>query len=190
MPVIHQPLNVGQTYPLSGTTAAQHPQLNGTVVHDELIDLPISKTNDDPNPLTVRLQVRIVRSTQTGTLDFCYRLMNELSTPAILARAYVIHFAAVHNVQIGFADFRPDGLGTVAPTTFSAALPPGGQTDPADRIYAFQFKQSIPGNGGTRFFFVSTNATNFSLASARFVYDTGLAKDPGIEQLVPGPSPR
>ena len=141
---------------LSGTTAAKRPELAGTVLQDMVRPFSINLTGG--GKITGTVQDRVVREKKTGTLDFYYRITNDVTstgtgpagvnTPTI-DTAVRRHFPAGISTDV---DYRTDGRGQVAPSTASR----GGQT-----AVGFVFTAAIGPGQQTRFFFVKTSATKF-----------------------------
>jgi hypothetical protein len=151
MPVITGPVTFpGEFTPLSGTTEAARPALAGVVLHDALQDILLFGGNE----VAVQIQLRVVRSDDTGLLDFYYRILTGDSPIGIPADTVVIWVPPPAGITITFADFRPDGLGTTAPDKFVYGAP--------TNKYTFSFSKGVPANTSTRFFFISTNARHFS----------------------------
>lgn len=145
VPASAVPLPVGVTA-LPGTTAALRPELAGVVLADRLVAYSNGGGTDG------FVQQRVVRETDSGTLDFYWRIL-----PSDGGDAPVTAFRT-----IGFTDFvsdgdwRIDGVGDVAPT---AARNFGGG--------AVNFLFSDPAVGpasdaSSNFFFLRTSAVRFN----------------------------
>ncbi len=98
---------------VSGTTAAQLPELAGVVVYDRVRPFEI---RDAAGILLFEgsLQDRVVRSTATGDLHFYYRVRD--TNPALFGNLAIVDtrdFSGLFGVHV---DYRPDGLGTEAPS--------------------------------------------------------------------------
>jgi hypothetical protein len=117
MPVITGPVTFpGEFTPLSGTTKAARPALAGLVLHDALQDILLVGATGE---VAVQIQLRVVRSNETGLLDFYYRILTGASPLSGSADTVVIWVPPPSTgITVTFADFRPDGLGTTAPDKF------------------------------------------------------------------------
>jgi len=156
MPVITGPVTLpGEFTPLSGTTEAARPALAGLVLHDALQDVVLFSIGPG---VAVQIQLRVVRSNTTGLLDFYYRILTGDSPLGDRADTVTVWLPPPTGIKVTFADFRPDGLGTTAPDKFIYGAP--------RNKYTFIFSQGVPANASTRFFFVSTNAREFSSTGA------------------------
>jgi hypothetical protein len=146
---------------LSGTTSAARPELAGTVVADTqqaftFTGLGISGT----------VQNRVVREDISGTLDFYWRVqVDPRSTGGGVSAFRLGDFGYAYLTD---ADWRIDGFGTVAPFVarlFNPASQPGGAinflfTDPAVGPGNLE-----TGDGGSRYFFLHTDATAFAMTA-------------------------
>ena len=172
MPALKEP--IVKNVELHGITLAQRPSLAAHVLYDELHPIKGKPGQED-----VSVQTRISRSDQTGKLDVDLRVINHGSKPAKIAEVLIRNLAKVPNLHFTFADWRPDGLGTVAPKYFVACIVPTG-TDMDEQQFGFNFDhQEIPVGGSTRFFFLSTNATHIDPSPNSehrlwVTYDTGV----------------
>ena len=150
MPAI--PPNANVTLSLSGTTEAERPSLAGLVLYDEIVSHVFAEGSGST---TVNLQLRVVRSTATGLLDFYYRI---IATQTFASPVSFVVEASLAGLVYTYADFRPDGSGTMPPIEF--------QIFPQDEVnhpvYKFFFATGMTAGESTRFFFVSSNATEFS----------------------------
>lgn len=153
------PLAPGSATVTAGTTVALRPELAGTIIVDEL--KPFTGVDALGNVyFTGTLQVRIVRETAAGTLDFYYRIFNDSGSLDAIERLSVTDFT-------GFStdvDWRIDGLGTENPVNASRSS--SGST-----VSFFNFTDSTLALGVTpgsesRFMFVKTNATDYTAGSA------------------------
>ena len=130
---------------LSGTTAAQDPQLAGTVVRDDLVPFVMN----DATKTHGTIQVRTVKRA-TGQLSFYWKI-NVAADAKGGVEVLHIHGFPNHGYQ---ADWRPDGLGTVAPAGIGGAIATAG-----DYGLYFQFGKPIGPGQSSRFLYVKTNAT-------------------------------
>lgn len=67
-------VNPGQTLPLSGTSAAERPELVGDVIADESFNFSLVATPGSSTMITGTVQQLVVREAATGTLDFYWRI--------------------------------------------------------------------------------------------------------------------
>ena len=139
---------------LPGTTGVLRPELAGTVLVD--LDTPFSFAT-----FSGEVQNRVVRETGTGTLDFYWRILPDPgSTDTGVSAFRLINFGYA---ALTDADWAIDGLGSVAPTTarlFNPATHPEGAIN-------FLFDPTVDsGSDGSRFFFLHTDATNFSYTAS------------------------
>ncbi len=136
-------------YPLSGTTSADHPELAGFVIEDVLSDFSLSGAGET---ISGKIQNRVVRSDVDGTLAFYWRILPDTGTGDVLAFR-LTDFG-------GFtldADWRIDGLGTVAPTT-------ARYLDVANGSVNFLFDlNEVPVAASSNFFYLNTNATHYAM---------------------------
>ena len=157
-------LNVNTSVDLFGTTAAARPELAGTVILDEVN----SFTGVDAlgNTLyTGDLQVRIVRETVSGTLDFYYRIIsNDASSLDAIMRTTHTNFAG----WTTDVDYRIDGLaiGGVGPASANRNV--SGST------VGFNFDGGLQPGDESLFYFIKTTATNYTLGSTVLI-DGGIA---------------
>lgn len=149
---------------LSGTKAAVRPELAGLVLEDVLTPFSF-------DGVTGTVQNRVVRETGTGTLDFYWKVnVDAASTGPGVGTFRLIDFG-YDNLKD--ADWRIDGLGTVAPTTgrlFNVAGNPSGAIN-------FLFDSTVLAGGASRLFFLHTDATSYA-QSAKYDLLTG-----GTQQL-------
>lgn len=134
---------------LPGTTAAARPELAGTVLEDEI-------TSFNFNGVSGTVQNRVVRETASGTLDFYWKVNVDQNTAGVGIAAF--RLADFGYSKIVDADWRIDGLGSVAPTTgrlFNAASYPTGDIN-------FLFGNPIQSGQSSNFFFLHTDATAYA----------------------------
>lgn len=134
---------------LSGTTAAARPELAGTVLEDWISSFSF-------NGVTGTIQNRVVRETGTGTLDFYWKVDVDSSDTGAGVTAFRLTDFGYGNLKD--ADWRIDGLGTVAPTTgrlFNAVNQPDGSIN-------FLFDGAVTAGTQSRFFFLHTDATRYA----------------------------
>jgi hypothetical protein len=148
-------LTPGSTVALPGTTVAAEPQLAGVVQVDELIDF--SFVGDDAGGLiTGHVQQRVVLAVD-GTIDFYWRVfVDSESSGALGSFRFGDFFAPEYD-----ADYRTDGLGTVAPssaTRFSGVF---------DSFVNFNFASGLQPGESSYFLLMDTTATAYA-KTARF----------------------
>lgn len=146
---------------LPGTTEAARPELAGVVLADTMQPFSFSGL-----ALSGTVQNRVVRETGTGTLDFYWRvLVDPASTGGGISAFRLGNFGYSYLTD---ADWRIDGLGTVAPHVgrlFNPSGRPDGAinflfTDP--QVGSSNFDTGV---GGSRFFFLHTNATDYAMTA-------------------------
>lgn len=131
---------------LTGTTAAKDPALAGTVIKDEVVPFVIDKGGSARGTV----QIRTVRRA-SGQLSFYWRIM---VAPDSTDGISIIHAGGFPNHAYE-ADWRPDGVGTVAPGAI------GGSMTTATKEFDlyFQFYQRVEPGQSSRFFYIKTDAT-------------------------------
>lgn len=148
------PANFADTA-LPGTTAAARPELAGTVLEDLIT--PFSFAG-----ISGTVQNRVVRETASGTLDFSWKInVDSVDTRGTGVVALRLIDFGLDNLTD--ADWRIDGLGSVAPSEarlFSVTSEPSGALN-------FLFDTSVDAGEQSKFFFLRTSATSYSL-SARY----------------------
>jgi hypothetical protein len=150
----------GTLVSLPGTTVAAEPQLAGLVLED--VVQPFS-FNDGQGTISGTVQSRVVRSSVDGTLDFYWRVINDASSVAGLGSFRIGNFAAPEYN----ANWRADGLGTVAPTSaYMFVAPPVGYIN-------FNFSNptaaaTLAPGSESYFILMDTTATNYAKTA---IYD-------------------
>jgi hypothetical protein len=144
------PLTPGNFVNLSGTTSAARPELAGTeLVHTSR---PFSVDLGGGNFTTGAIQDRVLREDGTGTLDFSYHIINDVSSSGS------IDFVT-RTAYTGFStdvDWRSDGVGTIAPDQAS-------RNAAGDQVLFDFFANNLLFPGAeSRFFFIKTDAINFN----------------------------
>lgn len=146
------PANFADTA-LPGTTAAARPELAGTVLEDVITAFSFEG-------ITGTVQNRVVRETTTGTLDFYWKVNVDRMEPSVGVVAFrLIDFGHGNLLD---ADWRIDGLGSVAPDTarlFNEAIQPTGSIN-------FLFDTAVNAGSQSKFFFLHTNATAYSQSAS------------------------
>jgi hypothetical protein len=134
---------------LGGTTVAARPELAGTVLEDVITPFSF-------NGVTGTVQNRVARETASGTLDFEWKINVDASSTGTGVGAFrLIDFDPA---KLTDADYRTDGLGSVAPTTarlFNSTSYPTGAIN-------FLFDSGIAAGSSSRFFFLHTDATSYA----------------------------
>jgi hypothetical protein len=143
-------LTPGDFVNLSGTTLAARPELAGTVLVDTI--RPFSVDLGGGNFTTGTIQDSVRREDGTGTLDFSYRIINDVSSSGS------IDFVT-RTAYTGFStdvDWRSDGLGTIAPDQAS-------RNAAGDQVLFDFFADNLLFPGAeSRFFFIKTDAIDFN----------------------------
>ncbi|HEX8226233.1 MAG TPA: hypothetical protein VF605_20705 [Allosphingosinicella sp.] len=134
--------------PLPGTTVAAEPELAGTVIGDKLVPFAIASATA---PVSGTLQVRVVRNA-AGKLAYYWKINNSASSKAGVDTFSVVGFPK----QAYDANWRKDGLGTVAPSGVEGAL---SIADFKTWTYGFRFKTPVKPGESSRFFFLRSGAT-------------------------------
>lgn len=146
---------------LPGTTVAARPELAGVVLADTLQPFTFGGLG-----LSGTVQNRVVRETGSGTLDFYWRVfVDPASTGGGISAFRLGSFGYPYLTD---ADWRIDGLGTVEPHV-ARLFNPSGRPDGAVN-FLFTDPQVGPsdfsnGVGGSRFFFLHTNATAYAMTA-------------------------
>lgn len=136
-------LPLGSFALLSGTTAAARPELGGLVLADTLRPFSI----DLGSGLSI-----------AGTLDFYFRIMNDTASGGAIIFAGRSDFGA----WTTDVDWRVDGLGVDGPSF--------GFRNPGGTEVQFGFFSGVVDPGeDSRFFFIKTNATQFSATGSAYL---------------------
>jgi hypothetical protein len=146
---------------LPGTTLAARPELAGVVLEDEI-------TTFNVNGVSGTVQNRVVREDVSGTLDFYWKVNVDANTSGAGINAF--RLADFGYSKIVDADWRIDGLGTVAPTTarlFNPASYPTGDIN-------FLFGTPVLAGQSSSLFFLHTDATAYAKTA---IFD--LLRSPG-----------
>jgi hypothetical protein len=143
------PLAPGDFVNLTGVTSAARPELAGVVLQDTI--RPFSVDLGGGNFTTGMILDRVVRETGSGTLDFYYRVFNDVSSSGSLD-------FVTRNSFTGFGtdvEFRTDGLGTIGPDQAS-------RNAAGDEVLFDFFSTNLLFPGAQSYsFFVKTDATDF-----------------------------
>jgi hypothetical protein len=144
-------------YGVGATTAAEEPDLAGTVLEDRL--QPFTINGADGGVVTGVIQERVVRSDLTGFLHFYHRVTLETISGFDIG-SYIewLDFDPAATGDPLAVGRRTDGLGS--PTSSSYDLAGGGQSR-----FDFNLLDLDPANAGfsTQFHYVKTNATDYAL---------------------------
>jgi hypothetical protein len=154
------------------------PQLrSGLVLHDNLQDVALLGTG--AGAVAFKIQLRVVRSIETGLLDFYYRILTGASPLSGPAHTVFFWLPPPTGIKVTLADFRSEGSSKTAPDNFFYG--------PPVNKYGFTFSRGVPAKTCTPFFFVSTNAREFSACGGE-LWNAYL---PGTTTIlkVPGPVP-
>ena len=166
--------------PLSGTTDAARPSLGGEIIYDQVVshDFPFAQGSGN---VTANVQLRVVRSNATGLLDFYYRILavHTFTTPV----KFTVETQPVAGLKFTYADYRPDGVGTLRPVDFQLFAQDEVQNGVPVQLYHFFFNTGMKAGESTEFFFLSSNATQYS-ATACYLTN-GVA---GVISRCPGPT--
>jgi len=143
---------------LPGTTAANRPDLAGTVLVDQL--RPFEGIENTGKRFKGTLQDRVVQRSVSGTLDFYYRITLDSSSTASISRVVRKGF---EEVPTGARDvnWRIDGLGTVGPS-----LAYRGEACCIETIFNPGLK---PGESST-FVFIGTGVTHYDTRGTIEIY--------------------
>jgi len=154
-------------------TDAGYPNLGGVVLSDQLV--PFTLKGREGEGCTGNLQERVVRSTNTGKLDFYYAVRDTAGIGAV-SKIDTSSFAGLP-VSVGY---RTDGLGTVSPQTVIRSGAPGASI-------TFEFGStpvSCAAHQESRFMLISTGVTNFVPGGKADIFSTS-----GIEFSMPAVMP-
>lgn len=158
---------------LPGTTVALRPELAGTVLEDVITAFSFQG-------ITGTVQNRVVREDASGTLDFIWKVdVDSVAPGSTGVRAWRL-------IDFGYgaikdADWRMDGLGTVPPVTarlFNEAGEPTGAIN-------FLFDTSVGAGAQSRFFFLRTDATSYSLSARYDLLGDGQSPSPLFSTFAP-----
>jgi hypothetical protein len=142
-----EPVGTFADFAITGTTVAARPELAGTVLEDMISNFSITGAGET---FTGQIQNRVVRSID-GTLDFYWRIMPLSGTGDI--SAFRVDGFAGYTLD---ADFRIDGLGTVAPDV-------ARYFGSVDGAVNFLFSNEVGIGQSSNFFFLDTQATHYAL---------------------------
>jgi hypothetical protein len=145
-------------FPITGTTAANRPELGGVVLEDKITEFTISGAGET---LTGTIQNRVVRSELDGTLDFYWRIVPTSGNGDLLA----FRVSGFEGFTLD-ADWRIDGLGDVAPDTARYFGDGSGDVNFLFSNNEVGFNQA-GSYEESMFFFLDTDATSYS-ESGRF----------------------
>ena len=167
-PVLAVPTGVNPfELPLPGTTAAAEPDLAGSVISDKLEPFASDSASV---PMSGTVQVRVVRNA-AGKLAYYWKINNAATSKADVTSIALVTFPK-HAYD---ANWRKDGLGTVAPSSVFAIVHPG---DLMTLLYGFRFTTPIKPGQSSRFFFLRSQATQSVPAIGQLVGSVGFANVP------------
>lgn len=146
-------LGPNQTLPLPGTTSAAEPQLAGLIIVDELIPFSFFSASDAGTILGT-VQQRIVRSDLDGTLDFYWRVINDVTSVGVIGSFRIGQFVSPEYN----ANYRTDGSGDVGP---QQAHRFGAPFESYVNFFDFPPDGLLAGQS-TLFMFLDTTATAFA----------------------------
>jgi len=140
---------------LGGTTSAARPELAGTVLEDDVQTFSFLG-------ITGTVQNRVVREDVSGTLDFYWRIKVDEGVPGVAAPGAISAFRLGNfdYESINDGDWRIDGLGSATPyvgRVFNSTIYPDG-----DINFLFTNGLVTPGDDGSKFFFLHTDATSYA----------------------------
>jgi PEP-CTERM motif len=175
----------GATVALPGTTSALEPQLAGVVQVDELIPFSFF---DGVSGGTIfgQVQQRVVRSSVDGTLDFYWRVFNDIDSSAAIGSFRLGDFVSPEYN----ANWRIDGLGERAPDSAHRF------TGSFDTFVNFNFTSApglLPGEE-SYFLLLDTTATHyaktaiFDLANVGHTHISGLFDAYSPAEPIPEPT--
>lgn len=156
-------LNPGDNLPLSGTTLAAQPQLAGLVLVDEIVPFSFSD-GVTGGAIFGSVQQRVVRSSVDNTIDFYWRVFNDVESAAAIGSFRIGDFVSPEYN----ANFRIDGLGALGPDRAHRF------TGAGDTFVNFLFTDGLVANQDSNFFFLDTTATNYAKTAFFDLTGTGL----------------
>jgi hypothetical protein len=155
-------LSPGTSIPVPALTDAGFPNLGGVVLYDQLIPFTLQAPGGAVQ-CTGNLQERVVRSNNTGNLDFYYRVRDTAGVGAV-NKFSTSSFAGLP-LSVGY---RTDGLGTVSPQVADRSAAPGA-------LITFEFTGqpvSCAAHQESQFVLISTATTNFVTGGHADIYST------------------
>ena len=162
------------TLKVPALTDAGYPNLGGVVIYDELVPFTLQAPGGSVQ-CSGNLQERVVRSTNTGELDFYYRVRDTAGVGTV-ARIDTSSFTGLP-LSVGF---RADGLGTAPPQVADRSAAPGASI-------TFEFGSqpvSCATHQESQFMLISTGATNFVVGGKADIFSTT-----GVEFSMPAVMP-
>lgn len=151
------PVDGEATLALAGTTAAAEPALAGTVIKDSLV--PFHTPAGATPVVSGKVQVRVVRGNNPNVLYYYWRIMVD-PTSAGNVRGFQ---AAGFPRGAYDANWRKDGLGTIAPATVAITVVPDNDKY---RNYLFNLGTGVGPNQSSRFFFLRSKFPQLGPGSA------------------------
>jgi hypothetical protein len=146
---------------LDGTTAAEEPVLEGTVLEDVM--RPFTIEWNGGQSVTGTIQDRVVQSDVDNTLIFSYRIINDATSDAPLRFVMREDYA-------GFTtdvDWRSDGLGMTGPNFATRSF------DGSEVSFFFNGQAMIDPGEDSYFFFIKTDATAYNEGGQGVIAVTG-----------------
>lgn len=142
-------------FPIGGTTFAEKPELGGVVLEDLITPFEISGGGET---LSGTIQNRVSRSDINGTLIFSWRIRPDSGSGDISA----FRIGGFEGFSLD-ADWRPDGLGDVAPTI---ARYFGDGTGNVNFLFGDPEVGGSDASGFTesKFFYLETSALNYDMS--------------------------
>jgi len=167
-------LTAGSTIPVAALTEAAYPNLGGVVQYDQLVPFTLQDSSGNVE-CTGNLQERVVLSSNTGDLDFYYRVRDTAGSGSV-ARLSTSSFAGM-SVSVGY---RTDGPGTVSPGAATRRAAPGG-------LITFDFSSNpivCAAQQESQFMLISTAVTSFESSGQADIFSTD-----GIDFSMPAVMP-
>ncbi|RYX85289.1 hypothetical protein EON83_06755 [bacterium] len=142
------PVVTGGAVGLSGTTSAARPELAGAVLIDRAQNFTMTAASG--SIVKGVFYERVSRRSGSGTLDFSFRIKNDISSRGNVVAVYRTNYAGFPVVDV---DYRTDGVGTVGAkaATFSA-----------DTVKFDAYNAPIKPGAESHFHFIGTRATSYS----------------------------
>ena len=171
------------TVSLPGTTAAAEPNLAGLILLDETFNFSLQATPGSTEMITGTVQQRVVRETNTGFLDFYWRVYD-------IAGGSLGYFRIGNfNSDTFDANFRIDGVGDVSPSSIHRFAGDKSSYVNFNFVDAAGGMSLHPGQS-SNLFFLHTTATDYNYFA---FFDLGSAGTYTMSQsfaaLTPVPEP-
>jgi hypothetical protein len=170
-----------QPISLSGVSTLNYPSEDGSNLVGQT-GSPVDTPSSGGSPAKVQVISSVLRSPQTGNLDFAFQLLTwALDAPWSPPAHFSVKWADLPNLKITYADFITNYESGFAPSAFAWG--------PANYEFRFTFSPAPPSTTGSRIFFVSTNATHWAPnqgALATFFHNLGAPQYP-VEMILNSP---